>query len=269
MDVAASFQFLVDHLTQPWHVVAPDWRGFGLSEWSREGCYWLPDYLADLEGVLDHYAADAPVRLVGHSLGGNIATLYAGVRTRRIRTLVNLEGLGLAGDPVQRAPQRLAKWLDEMRTPPTLRTYPSLEAVAERLQKTNRRLAAERALYLASHWSRRRADGAYEILGDPAHKISNPYLYRAEEAVAVWSQITAPTLWVMARDSEYARKMDAVEGYGARIASIAHVRRHWLDDAGHMMHHDQPRVLADLIEAFQADPAAGGSADPRESRLGP
>ena len=154
MDVAASFQFLVDELRQDWHVVAPDWRGYGLTEWARQGCYWMPDYLADLDPLLDHFSAHEPVRIVGHSMGGNVATLYAGVRPERVRALVNLEGLGLAGDAPDKTPARLAQWLDEMRAPPLLQDYASLDEVAARLRKNNPRLSDERARYLAANWSR-------------------------------------------------------------------------------------------------------------------
>jgi pimeloyl-ACP methyl ester carboxylesterase len=250
MDVSASFQFLVDACERDWHVVAPDWRGFGLSSWTTSGCYWLPDYLADLDAILDALSPEAPVPIVAHSLGGNVATMYAGVRPARVARLVNLEGLGLAGDAPAKAPSRLAKWLDELRDPPTLSDYPSREAVAQRLQKTNPRLTDERAAFLAEHWSARTDDGRFRILGDPTHKIVNPYLYRAEEAVACWSAITAPVLWVMARGSDYAQRMDALPGYDERIAKIPNVRRLWIDGAGHMLHHDQPAALAIEIERF-------------------
>ena len=256
MDVAASFQFLVDEFQHEWHVVAPDWRGYGQTDWSGQKCYWMPDYLADLEALLDLYAPAEPVRLVGHSMGGNIATLYAGVRPERIRCLVNLEGLGLPGDAPEKASGRLAKWLDEMRAPPTLGTYDSLAGVVARLQKTNPRLTDLRAGYLAENWSRPGPDGRYEILGDPAHKAVNPYLYRADEAAAIWSAITAPVLWLMARESDYAQRMAAYPGYAERIALIPQVKRAWIEGAGHMMHHDQPAVLAGHIEAFFAASAA-------------
>ncbi len=77
-DTGSTFQFVVDELTQDWHVVAPDWRGFGRTAHSA-GTYWFPDYIADLHELLRHFSQDAAVSLVGHSMGGNIASLYAGV----------------------------------------------------------------------------------------------------------------------------------------------------------------------------------------------
>ncbi|MEO8936809.1 MAG: alpha/beta hydrolase [Burkholderiaceae bacterium] len=252
MDVSASFQFLVDELAREWHVVSPDWRGYGLTGWSTSGCYWMPDYVADLDAILGMLSPDAPVRLVAHSLGGNVALMYAGARPDRIGKLVNLEGLGMTGDAPQKAPARLAKWMSELREPPTLSDYPSLQAVVARLRKTNPRLREDRAAFLAQHWSAQTGDGRYRILGDPAHKVINPYVHRVDEVTACWAAITAPVLWIMARDSDYAKRMDASPGYGDRIASIAAVERLWIADAGHMLHHDQPERLAVEIERFLA-----------------
>jgi pimeloyl-ACP methyl ester carboxylesterase len=250
MDVSASFQFLVDELERDWRVVAPDWRGYGKTAWSTAGCYWLPDYLGDLDAILERLSPDRPVDLVAHSLGGNMALMYAGARPDRVARLVNLEGLGMTGDAPDQAPARLAKWLGELREPPTMSDYDSLAAVAARLQKTNPRLRAARAAFLAGEWSGPTDAGRYRILGDPAHKVVNPYLYRVEEVTACWSAITAPVLWIMARDSDYAKRMDASSGYADRIAAIAQVERLWIADAGHMLHHDQPERLAAAIERF-------------------
>jgi pimeloyl-ACP methyl ester carboxylesterase len=95
MDVSASFQFLVDALSADWRVIAPDWRGFGLTEW-RGDAYWFPDYLGDLDAILRFYSPEAAVTLIGHSMGGNVACLYAGVRPARVRRLVALDAFGLA-----------------------------------------------------------------------------------------------------------------------------------------------------------------------------
>jgi pimeloyl-ACP methyl ester carboxylesterase len=257
MDVSASFQFLVDDLAGSWHVIAPDWRGYGLTEWTRSSSYWMPDYLADLDQLLAHYSPGKPVRLIGHSMGGNVACIYAGVRPERIRALVNLEGLGLPGDEPGTAPARMRTWLDALANPPLLKDYESYEAVAARLQRTNPRLNGERAAYLARHWSARSESGRFQLQADPAHKIPNPSPYRAQEAIAAWSKIAAPVLWVMARDSDYAKKMDGIPDYADRLSQIALIERAWIDDTAHMLHHDHSRELAVLIEDFLTRHDAG------------
>jgi pimeloyl-ACP methyl ester carboxylesterase len=141
MDVSASFQFLVDALAGNWDVYAPDWRGYGLTDWGHSDCYWFPDYIADLEALLEAFHADAAVNLVGHSLGGNVAALYAGIRPERVARLVNLEGFGLAATTPDQAPGRYRRWLDELHAPPSLKPYADFDALADRLQKGNPRLS--------------------------------------------------------------------------------------------------------------------------------
>jgi pimeloyl-ACP methyl ester carboxylesterase len=257
MDVAASFQFVVDCLQGDWHVIAPDWRGFGLSERTGSDTYWFPDYLADLEVLLDHYSPGQAVNLLGHSMGGNVVSMYAGVRPERVRRLINLEGFGLPATHPAQAPKRFAQWLDELREPPTLRTYPNRQAVAARLQKTNPRLRDERADFLSQHWSAPNAAGEWEILGDPAHKKPSPLLYQVDEVMACWKKITAPVLWVEAEDTNMWQwmgpKPEARIEIDRRLAHLAQVSPHMMADAGHMLHHDQPEALARLLEAFLAE----------------
>ncbi|MDB5729599.1 MAG: alpha/beta hydrolase [Noviherbaspirillum sp.] len=256
MDVSASFQFVVDCLRHDWHVIAPDWRGFGLTERSSADCYWFPDYLGDLDALLRHYSAEEPVNLLGHSMGGNVACIYAGVRPTRIKKLINLEGFGLPAAAFEQAPGRYAKWLDELQKPPGLRTYPNREEVAARLQKNNPRLTDERAAFLAGHWAAPNEQGEWIILGDPAHRMINPMLYRVDEILACWRRISAPVLWVEAQDTEAWRWMGTKEKarpeIDRRIASIPEVRTASIAKAGHMLHHDQPEMLARLVEDFLA-----------------
>lgn len=254
MDVAASFQFVVDNFSCDWHVIAPDWRGFGLTERVRGDCYWFADYLGDLDALLHHYCPDQAVTLIGHSMGGNVAGIYAGVRTHRVAKLVNLEGFGLAATQPAMAPARYAKWLDELREPPTMRSYETIDGVVERLMKTNPRLAPERAQFLAAHWAAPNADGQWEILGDPAHKITGATLYRVDEVMACWEKISAPVLWVEAKESDLWRWMGGREKVRAELdrrrAAIPSVKTAVINEAGHMVHHDQPELLARLIEDF-------------------
>src|SRR5437899_1143997 len=200
MDVGAAFQFLVDALTRDWHVLAPDWRGFGQSEWCADG-YWFADYLADLEALLDHFVGDEPARLVGHSLGGNVVMLYAGARPKRVARVVSLEGFGIPAEASVKAPAKYAKWLDALQQPPAFRPYADLAAVADQLQKKNPRLTRDKAEFLAGHWAKAQPDGSARLDSDPRHKLPTPTVYRMEEVVAVWKQITAPVLWVAASES--------------------------------------------------------------------
>ena len=254
MDVSASFQFMVDCLQRDWHVIAPDWRGFGLSQRVQSDCYWFADYLGDLDALLEHYAKDHPVDLIGHSMGGNVAGIYAGVRPQRVTRFVNLEGFGLPTTSPDMAPARYAKWLDELREPPVMRGYATASDVAARLMKTNPRIPSDRAEFLARYWAAANESGEWEILGDPAHKITNPTLYRIEEVLACWQQITAPVLWVEAANTDIWRWIGPTDQARAEIARrracIPHAKTAVVKDAGHMLHHDQPEALAALVEEF-------------------
>ncbi|WP_298829180.1 alpha/beta fold hydrolase [uncultured Piscinibacter sp.] len=256
MDVAASFQFMVDALAADRYVVAADWRGFGLSDAGGSDSYWFPDYLGDLDALLDHpdiALAGAPVDLLGHSMGGNVVMLYAGIRPERVRRLVNLEGFGMPQTVPAQAPKRYRQWLDELREPAQLRPYDSLAAVAERLRKTNPLLAEDKAAWLAPHWSRQDEDGRWQILGDPAHKRVNPLLYRVDEVLACWAQIRAPLLWLEGDRTDvekwWGHRYPRSE-FDQRLAAVPRVERHVLSPAGHMLHHDQPQALAHRLEAF-------------------
>ncbi len=254
MDVGASFQFVVDALKDEREVIALDWRGFGLSDSSGADAYWFPDYLGDLDALLDVLSPGAPVDLVGHSMGGNVVMSYAGVRPQRIRRLVNLEGFGLPDVSPAAAPERLAKWLDELKDPPSLRPYATLADVAERLMKNNPRLPAAKAGWLAQHWSRETPEG-FVLNADPAHKLANPVIYRKAEVLACWQRISAPTLWVEGSDNQLQRFWGTRyprEDFEARLALVPNLQRAVLQDAGHMLHHDQPEALAAVLEPFLA-----------------
>ncbi|MCC7485056.1 MAG: alpha/beta hydrolase [Burkholderiales bacterium] len=254
MDVSASFQFLVDAFSREWHVIAPDWRGFGLTEWCREG-YWFPDYYADLEALLEIYEPGAPALVVGHSMGGVVAGMYGGIRPERMRRIAMLEGLGLARRPASEAPHRYADWLDAVRDPPRFRPYASFGEVADRLRRDNPRLTPERAGYLARHWARQEASGEVVLVSDPRHKMVNAYLFRIDEAIACWQRVTAPVLLVAGRQSNIPRRMkDTPAEFAARVNAFRDRRVAEIDDCGHMMHLDQPRRLAALIEAFMPEP---------------
>jgi len=260
MDVSASFQFLVDSFRHSWYVIAPDWRGYGLSDWSGSDSYWFPDYFADLDHILAHFQPGEPALLVGHSMGGNVASMYAGIRPERIARLVNLEGFGLIDTRSEDAPRRYARWLSEIEAGMRFRDYASFEDLAARLRSNNRRLTAERALFLARHWGGVAPGGRVVLRSDPAHKRVNPVLYRLDETKACWRNVRAPVLWVEGDDSQSASMLRiSEEDRRARKACFGNFVERVMPDSGHMLHHDQPERLAAVIEDFllAAEPESG------------
>lgn len=259
MDVAASYQFVVDAFAQDHYIIAPDWRGYGQTKAPATDSYWFPDYLADLDFLLDHYAPGQPVNLVGHSMGGNVVMLYGGVRPERIRRLVNLEGFGMPATRPAQAPGRFASWMDELKKlhagEMDLKAYDSANGVARRLMKTNPRLGQDKADWLARHWAAENTEGKWSIQGDAAHKISNAQLYRVEEVLEIYKRLTMPVLAVEASDNSldlwWKGKFTLAE-YHERLQVVPNAEVARIEDAGHMMHHDQPEVLAALIERFIA-----------------
>ena len=215
--------------------------------------------MADLDFLLDHDCPGQPVDLVGHSMGGNIAMMYAGVRPERIRRLVNLEGFGLPASRPSQAPGRYAQWLDELKSlhrgDTALKSYNDTAGVAQRLMKTNPRLPADKAAWLATRWARPDAAGQWEILGHAAHKVTSANIYKADEMLEIYKCISAPLLAVEAsRDSlsKWSKGSYSLAEYHERLKNVPDARTAVVHDAGHMLHHDQPEQLALLIENFLA-----------------
>lgn len=251
-DVSASWQFTVDAFENDWHVIAPDWRGYGLTDWAGQDTYWFPDFLADLDAILDHFEPELPATLVAHSMGGSIASLYAGAVPQRIRKFVNIEGFGGPPAAPEDAPRRYAKWLRQIARGEEQRPYADFADFAERMMAENPRLTAERAAFLVQHWGKEEADGTVVRRADPAHKIVRPTPNRYDESLACWRQITAPVLFVEGANSRsVATLRSKPEEYEERLAAfqtLVDVER--IDDAGHNIHHDQPEALAKVSEKF-------------------
>ncbi len=251
MDVSASFQFFVDALKGDWQILAPDWRGFGLTEWSGQDAYWYADFIADLHLLLQHFEPDRPATVIAHSMGGNVAGLYSGVRPGRISRLINLEGFAWPGIGADEAPKRYSLWIDDLTDYSGFRDYDSFEALADRLMKNNSRLSRNRALFLAQHWGREAAGGRVALRCDPAHKRVDPVLFRADEAMACWRTITAAVLWIEGELSDtHRRVLLSAEALAERKRCIPKIAERIISGAGHMIHHDQPERLADTIERY-------------------
>ena len=271
MDCGATWQFLADCLPSSWSLAAPDWRGFGHTE-RAAGAYWFPDYFADLEALLDALVPHAAARVIGHSMGANIALMYGGIRPERLAWIASLEGFGLARTGAQDAPLRYTKWLDELRQPVRNGRYRSAAQLASVLRARNPRLTAERAEFVARAWSRPAEPDSssspspggssggdsgsapdsgpeVELLFDPRHRLVNPVLYRREEAEACWARIAAPVLLARgdAGGDRSVHMRAAAEEMRTHIRNLEIVA---VPGAGHMLHHEAHEVLAGRIVEF-------------------
>lgn len=258
MDSADTWQFLVDALPPDWSLAAPDWRGFGQTEWAPGG-YWFPDYLADLEALLALLCPDSPAGVIGHSMGANVAALYGGIREKRLKWLVNLEGVGLQPTQPEEAPARFAQWLDELRSAGTPGAYRSVEQLAQLLVRRNPRLSAPRAGFLARAWTcPDEQTGGVRLVFDPRHRWVNPILYRREEAVACWLRMRAPMLLLTGSLSAHRERREQYFGDELLQTAFHDARALSLPGVGHMMHHEDPAAVAQAIVSFVgAQPARG------------
>lgn len=249
MDCAAGWQLLVDALPDDWSFVGLDWSGHGASAWRAER-YWFADRLAELDAVLDALAEKSPWRVIAHSLGGMVASLYAAIRPERIEWLVNIEGLGMPEIEATRFPAYVGGWLDQLRAPPLPRQYASVAELASALQRRNPALPASHALYLAGVWTRPHSDG-FEMIADPRVQLSSPVRYTRAQVEACWGQIQVPVQLLYGSNSE-----QHLEGGDVLLerfrTSLPQADIQRVSPAGHLLHHEQPRQTAAHIAAFAA-----------------
>jgi len=249
LDSGETFQFMVDALRRDWPLVALDWRGFGRSEWPQQG-YWFPDYLGDLDALLDELSPGAPARLVGHSMGGNIACSYAGIRPERVRCVINLEGFGLARTSSAQAPGRMRQWLDQLRTPAARKDYASFEELAAIIRFRYPRFSAAQAVFVAQVWGQLDGTGRVRLAGDPRHHWVNPILYKREDTEACWRELRAPLLMLVGDESDHMERLGADGTAAAFRAIFPHIEIARVAGAGHMLHIEKPELVAPLIESF-------------------
>jgi pimeloyl-ACP methyl ester carboxylesterase len=252
LDQAHSWKPLVEFLQQRldrslW-IVAPDCRGHGDSGWIGSGGYYhFPDYVLDLDCVVRALGVSR-FKLVGHSMGGTISFLYAGTFPDRVSRLVLIEGIGPIGMNFSDAPMRMQKWISELheRGRDHFREYTSIEAGARQLQRTNSRLEDKLAMELARAGMKQNDRGKWVWKFDPLHRTTAPQPFYSFQAIEFLRRIECPVLIVEGRESQPAQRPDKQ----ARLDALRDKRFVQIDNAGHMVHQDNPQALAALLADF-------------------
>jgi pimeloyl-ACP methyl ester carboxylesterase len=231
------------------HLVSVDFRGHGDSDRvGTGGEYHISDYLGDLHDLLP-LVSRKRVSLVGHSLGGAVAGLYAGAMPERVQRLALFEGTGLPNPGG--GPARATRWLNErdrQRGRPQ-RSYASLEEAAARLRETDPTLGAELSLRLAEKGTSVSADGLRRFKHDPRLTAGRPEAFDPELARLFWAEVRCPVLIVEGERSEI--RLSPEEGR-RRWSSFRDWRHLVVPGAGHMIQRDQPAAVAALLEEFLA-----------------
>jgi pimeloyl-ACP methyl ester carboxylesterase len=250
-DHCRNWDWVAAALREDWHVLAPDLRGHGDSQWSPDGNYAIAGYVYDLAQLI-HQQQLAPVTIIAHSLGGMIALRYAGIYPDCVRKLVAIEGLGpsprrLAERSKNGIAERMQNWINELRSLAGRipRRYPSIEEAFKRMQEVNRHLTPEQAQHLTQQGVNQNEDGTYSWKFDNYVRADPPYEMAVAEIEELWRQITCPTLLVYGRESRASNPL--IDG---RDQHFRQGRVVVVDDAGHWVHHDQLAGFLDLVTGF-------------------
>lgn len=253
MDCGATFNHVAERLQDEFHVVAPDLRGFGNTEHAQG--YWFADYFADLNEILDHYSPGRPVNLIGHSMGGNIVMMYAGICPERVSRVLSLEALGMAPTESHEAPTKYRQWMTQILSGEAAKVYPDVNSLMRSIHAGNPSLPEEIVIELVDHWATPVGDsGAYRLKHDHKHRYANPVRYNFDDTLAVWREITARVGIVMAEQSSlYKRfnKLGRIE-QSMDVLKVSEKDYFLVADAAHMLHLEQPESTAECVRRFFA-----------------
>jgi pimeloyl-ACP methyl ester carboxylesterase len=246
--------WVAEALRDEYHILAPDLRGHGDSQWMVGGNYSMVDYVYDIAQLI-HQRGLGPLRIMAHSLGGHVTLQYAGVFPETVRKLISVEGFGPSLPMLQRrtslpAQPRMRAWVEQIRNLAARQPhrYASLAEATGRMQEANPRLTPEQALHLTVHGVNQNEDGTYSWKFDNYVRAESPFRFNADEMRELWSKITCPTLLVRGTES-WAGDPEA----DGRVAHMPNARVAHIEKAGHWVHHDQLQRFLELTRAFLAD----------------
>jgi pimeloyl-ACP methyl ester carboxylesterase len=252
-DHCRNWDWVAARLRRDWHIIAPDLRGHGDSQWSASANYGMAGYIYDLAQLI-HQLNVAPLTIVAHSLGGSIALRYAGIYPQNVKRLVAIEGLGLSPQALRdrgKKPidERMRTWIAEQRALAGRlpRRYASIEDAFKRMQEENKHLSPEQALHLTQHGVNQNEDGTYSWKFDNYVRAWPPYDMPQADVEQLWAEIACPTLLVYGKESWASNPLDDGRARHFKNAQVVS-----LEGAGHWVHHDQLEAFLQIVTPFLA-----------------
>jgi pimeloyl-ACP methyl ester carboxylesterase len=246
-DHCRSWDEVARALQPHFHIIAPDLRGHGDSDWAKGSSYSLSDYVYDLTSLFRSASVHKPA-IVGHSMGGMIGLMYAGAYPDQVSHLAVLDGVTvMPGSPRIPINERIAEWVEQLDriAQQKTRDYRSIAEAAERMAAHNKRLTPEKALHLASHGVKLNADGRYSWKFDEYQKARAPYRLSPNDHISLWSRITCPTLLLRGDESFLPDPEEA----GA-LAHFGQAHLMTIAGAGHWLHHDKLEEVLGVLRRF-------------------
>ena len=248
-DHARNWDWVAQSLREDYHIIAPDLRGHGDSQWAVGGSYAMVDYTLDVDQLLRALGIER-ITIIGHSLGGSIALQYTGTYPEKVQRVVAIEGLGPPPELLREQPpahQRMRVWIAEMRA--LARRHPhryaSLDEAVARMQDANPRLTPSQARHLTIYGSYRDEDGTYLWKFDNYVRASSPYMFNMIDAFDIWKQVTCPVL--LLRGTESWASDPEIDGRAKAFVDYTFFN---IEKAGHWVHHDQLETFLRLVREF-------------------
>jgi len=249
-DHARNWDWVAQALRTDYHVIAPDLRGHGDSEWARGSEYAMVEYVVDIAQLLSQLNS-FPVILIGHSLGGGIVLQYSGVYPDKVRKVVAIEGLGPPPHMIQQqskhAHERMQLWITQMRelAGRLPRRYKTLDEAVRRMREANTRLSEAQAYHLTVHGTNRNEDGTYIWKFDNYVRAQSPYRFNVDDAWGIWGRIHCPTLLFRGMESWASDPEQDGRAKAFRNVKVVNV-----PSAGHWVHHDQLDIFLPAVQDF-------------------
>ena len=249
-DHARNWDWVAQALRNDYHIIVPDLRGHGDSEWARGSEYTMVEYVVDIAQLLSQLDT-FPVMLIGHSLGGGIVLQYTGVYPEKVSKVVSIEGLGPPPEMIQQQPkhahERMQLWIAQMRDLAARqpRRYKTLDEAVKRMREANQRLSEARAYHLTLHGLYRNEDGTYTWKFDNYVRAQSPYRFNVDDAWEIWGRITCPTLLFRGMESWASDPEQDGRSKAFQNARLVNVPR-----AGHWVHHDQLDIFLKAVQEF-------------------